>query len=212
MIRINALAFLFIIQIMLVILGFAVYMFIQYRKNGKPDASFMEELESLRTNASNAQQEKNDMLNWKEMFDDLQTNFENIRATNIELQAIVSKLVPEAEQSDEYKKMIAQFEKNNKELDNCLGTLEKENDSLDDKIGRYEDQVKGLNKKLKNSVSKSELDNVAAENEGLRIKIKSLKEQLDIKTEEYEKLDKNYMWLEKEYNALYETTEQEKNG
>ncbi len=212
MIRINALAFLFVIQIMLIILGGAVYLFIQFRKSRKQETSYKLEIVRLNAKAGNDGQENEDLLNWKEMFHDLQENFEKVRASNIELQAMVSKLVPEAEQSEEYKNMIKQFEKNNKELDNCLGTLEKENDSLDTKIGDIEDEVKGLTRKLKDSVSKEEFDRIVADNNRLNMKLKNVKEQFDSKTEEYEKLDKNYLWLEKEYNALYESSEQEKNG
>ncbi len=210
MIKIDALIFMFIVQSMLVFLGAAVFMFIRYRKLAKKGFDNQTEIEQVNENVENPEQENEELIRWKEMFNDLQENFQHIRSANMKLQETIKELIPEAEQSEELKKMISGFEQTNKELDNCLGTLEKENEELDQKIGDFEDEVHGLNRKLKSSVSKVEYDSLVADKNRLEIKIKGLQDQLNVKVEEYAKLDKNYMWLEKEYNALYESTEGEK--
>ena len=212
MIKIDALIFMFIVQSMLVLLSAAVFMFIQYRKKAKKESDYQTEIEQLKENVGNPEQENEAVIIWKEKLNSLQGNFEHIRSANMKLQETIKELIPEAEQSEELKKMIAGFEQTNKELDNCLGTLEKENEELDQKIGGFQDEVQGLNRKLKSSVSKAEYDSLEAEKNRLEIKLKGLQDQLNTKVEEYAKLDKNYMWLEKEYNALYESTESEKNA
>lgn len=204
MIRINALAFLFTIQFLLIFLGLAVFLFIRYRKQKEKEIACEEEIGKLRHSIRDHKEKNEELSGWKSMFNELQGKFEKIKNFNSKLKKAIASLIPEAERSREYKELIADIEQSNKELDLCIGTIEQENEELEQKITSYEKTVEGLTSKIEaDYVSKTEYSKLSAEKTGLEIRVKKLMDELESKTREQEKLDKNYKWLENEYNALY---------
>ncbi len=203
MIKVNALAFLFIIQFLLIFSGLTLFLFIQYRKQKQRNIFTYEEIQNL--NDQDAE-----LLVLKDLYNDLKGKFEHLKNMNVKLKETIAKLTPEAEKSREYEEIINDIEQCNKDLEMCIGSLEKENEELDKKIVSFKYDIQGLSKELLDSVKKVEFDRVVAEKNRLEIKVKNLKEQLDKKTKKNEKLDRDYLSLEKEYKALYENIEAEK--
>ncbi len=209
MLKINATAFLFILELLLVFLGLSILLFLKHRKQTGEKVIYREKIEKLENNINDHEKKNKELSGFKEAFSDLRKKFNLIKNINIKLKKAIASLVPEAEKSEEYKKLIADIEQNNKELDMCIDTLEKENKEFDKKITSFTDEVSGLSRKLKGTVSKAEFDRVAAEKKRLELRIEALEDKLNNKTAEYGKLEKNYMWLEKEYNALYSNVHEE---
>jgi chromosome segregation ATPase len=204
-INVSPLSILFLMQFLLIFGGCAVFLFLQNKKLRSERAKA-----SCHNDIEHELQQVNELSAWKDMFNALQEKFDHIRGINNKLKDTVTSLIPEAEKSKDYEKLIADIEQSNKELDLCLATMEKDNAELEKKSASYEKQVENLQRKMKEYVSKAEFDKSSAENTGLEMKIKKLKDDLESKTAEYGKLEKNYMWLEKEYNALYDNVNEQK--
>jgi cell division protein FtsB len=92
----------------------------------------------------------------------------------------------------------------------CIRSLKKENEELSQKSASFKSEIHSLSSELDNKVSKEEYDNLSAQKKHLQLKFNKLKQDLEEKTIEHEGLQKNYIWLEKEYNTLYENIEEEK--
>lgn len=210
MISVSPLSVLFCIQFLLIFSGIAVFLFLQNNKLRRQKNVLSAKTYCLADETENPSKHDSELAAWKDMFNSLQDKFDHIREINTKLKDTVTSLVPEAEKSREYEKLIADIEQSNKELDLCMSTLEKENKDLEKKTAAYEQKVESLHRKMKAYVNKVEFDKLSAENTGLEIKIKKLCDELESKTEECKKLDKNYSWLEKEYNALYENVNEQK--
>jgi len=209
MIRINATLFLFIVEFMILFLGVAVIMFFQWRKQrGMSAVAGPKDDNSSGDNGISSEE----FAKWQQKCNEFQEKFEKTKGINAQLQELIREIVPEAEMSEQYKKVIAEFEKNNKEIDMCITTLEKENQGLDERVYLADNKVEGIQRKMKDMVSGADYNMLAAEKKRLEIKVERLKDELESKIQEYAKLDKNYLWLEKEYNSLYENMEEEKNA
>jgi len=206
MLRINALIFLFIIQFLLISAGLSIFLFFKYRKQAAKGTISQGEIRRLESEIETRKNEITALLKWKDMFTDLQKNFDQIKSVNQKLKEAVDTLVPEAERSKEFAQLITEIEQSNQELDTCLGTLKKENESLNQNMQAFKDQISGLSGKLQNSVSKKEFQKILDENDYFQTQTEKLREDLKHKTKEHEKLEKNFIYLEKEYNALYRDT------
>ncbi len=209
MLRVNATAFLIILELLLLLLGISILLFLKYRKQREKEIVYRDEIEGLQHNVREQEKKNKELSDVKEAFGNMKKKLDLIRGINIKLKQAVASLAPEAGKSEEYKKLIADIEQNNKELDLCIDTLERENEELSGDIMSVRNEVGDLSKKLACAVSKAEFDRVAAENKRLELRIEALQDKLGNKTSEYEKLEKNYMWLEKEYNALYSNIHEE---
>ncbi len=209
MLRVNATAFLFILEFLLVLAGISVLLFLRYRRQKEKEVVYRHEIQELQHSAREQEKQNEELLGFKEAFGNMQRKLDKVRAINLKLKQAIDTLVPEAERTEEYKKLIAEIEQNNKELDLCINTLERENEELAADVTSFRDEVDSLSRKLKDSVSRAEFDKVEAENKRLELRVESLQARLAEKTAEYEKLEKNYMWLEKEYNALYNNIHEE---
>ncbi len=209
MIRINALAFLFIVQFLLIFLGIAIFLFIHCRRQTSREVVCRQEIERLTEDITNQKGKSSELLKWKVMFEDLQAKFKQIKNINMKLKGAIETLVPDAEKSKEYEQLISDLELNNNELDLCLETLENKNDELEKRAITSEHKVEGLNRKLQDYVSKAKYNMALSENKSLELKVDSLKKQLESQAKEYENLEKNYAWLENEYNALYNNINEE---
>ncbi len=204
MIQINALIFLFLIQFLLIFLGISIILFRQYRKINIKTTISQGEIRRLESEIDRYKKEVTGLLNWQTMFNDLQKKFEHATAVNLKLKTMIDALIPEAERSKEFQGILNDVENNNKELSVCIGSLKDENEEINKQIVSFKNEVDGLSKKLRDSVTKAEYENLLSEKSRLELKIGHLKDELEKKTKEVEKLEKNYMYLEKEYNALYD--------
>ena len=210
MIKIPPLALLFLAQFLLICLGLAVFLFLRNRKLRLKEIILQGEACRLRSEMGQYARTTEYLSGLKEKFDDVQEKFAQVNNLNTKLKDAVKTMSPEEGGAKEYEQLIAEIEKNNRELDRCLGTLQKDNDNLNEQTKSFKNEVDKLTHKLQHSVSVDEFNNLKAENEGLELKIKSLKKDVETKNQENETLQKNYLWLEKEYNALYNNINEEK--
>jgi predicted nuclease with TOPRIM domain len=71
------------------------------------------------------------------------------------------------------------------------------------------EEITHLKRKLKDTVKKAEFDSIQAEKNRLVIRGEQVEKQLKQKTEEFKKMEKEHIWLEKEYNAMYNNVDEE---
>jgi len=200
LIKVNALAFLFIIQFLLIFFGLTIFLFIKYRKLTIKEVITRGEISRLKSEIEGQTKENILLLRWRDMFIDLREKFELIKNNNIKLKETINLLIPEAQRTKEYEQLLADIESNNKELDMCIGTLQKENENLNQRVKSFTVEMDELTHKLEHSVSEDKYQSLAAEK---NLEIKKLEEALKEQVRRYENLEKNYVWLEKEYRALY---------
>lgn len=204
MIQINALIFLFLVQFLLIFLGLAVVLFLKLKKINIKTTISQGEIRRLESEIYRYKEEVTGLLNWQTMFNDLQKKFEHVTDVNSKLKAMIDALIPEAERSKEFQEILNEVENNNKELSACIGSLKNENEEINKQMKSFKNEVDGLSKKLRDSVTRKEYENLLSEKNRLELKVGHLKDDLEKKAKEIEKLEKNYMYLEKEYNALYD--------
>jgi len=203
MIKIPALLFLFLMQFLLIFLGLAIFLFQKNRKQSAKTILSQGEIRRLEAEIQTKDIEVSELLNLKKTYEELHGNFEQMRTVNAKLKEMVDTLIPEAERSQEMQDLLSQMEQNNKELDTCLGTIQKENVSLNERLKSSERETEKLSTRMKDMVKKEDYQHVMSEKKNLELKLEKLKDDLDKKTKECEKLEKNFIYLEKEYNALY---------
>ncbi len=203
-IKINALVLLFIVQFLLVFITLAVVFYRKLKKEEVKAAVSEGGVRRLSFEVKKMEEKSDEQSGWKDKFGDLQSKFDVIKKHNEKLKMSIDKLVPEAERTKEYAEVIGDIEESYVELDSFLRELKKEKLDLAEQAHSFQGDIKNLSSKLDNSVNKAEFDILQAEKHGVELKVKKLQGELDEKTHEYDSLEKNYMWLEKEYNALYE--------
>jgi len=207
--QINALNFLFLVQFLLVFLGVSVFLFLKFRKTSVKFTIAQEEIRRLEGEIDKYKKEVTGLLNWQTMFNDLQKKFERVNSVNSKLKTMIDALIPEEERSREFQEILNEVNTNNKELSDCIGSLKNANDALNEQVKSFEREVSDLSKKLIDSVGKEEYQRVVTENNKLELKVEHLKDDLDKKVKECDMIEKNYIYLEKEYNALYNNLKNE---
>jgi chromosome segregation ATPase len=211
--EIRPLIFLFIIQFLLLFAALSIFLIFRCRALSVKEALARKETVELRAEISGSSQQievksaEFDQL--KNTFDDLQQKFIHIKESNAKLKTLIEALVPEANRSKEFAKVIGEIEESNKELDSCINTLQKENTDLEKKAKSLEREAEGLADLLQQSVRKEELYQAQSQKKALEIKMTKVERDLQEKTDAYDQLQKNYTWLEKEFNALYKNVSQE---
>ncbi|RJQ18069.1 MAG: hypothetical protein C4560_07775 [Nitrospiraceae bacterium] len=209
MIRVNALVFLFIVQFLLMFLGIAIFLFIRHKKLSVKAVIAQGEIRRLENDLENSKLNVSELLPLQNILKDLQQKHEESNVINAKMKEMIDFLAPEAERSKEFQQLLAEVEKNRKELDTCLGTLQKENEALNEQMESSEKKLRNLSGRLEDSVSKEEYQNVLSEKKSLELKVERMKKDLDQKTSDLERLEKNFIYLEKEYNALYKNVKGE---
>ncbi|MBI4682820.1 MAG: hypothetical protein HY757_06935 [Nitrospirae bacterium] len=162
-----------------------------------------EEVTRFKSELAHMESKNSELTDSKDMLSELQKKFDEVKNINAKLKESINKLIPEANRTREHEQVIRDIEQSYAELDSLFVILRKEKERLNEKSKSSEGHIDKLEKKLKQSVSKEEFDNLKARNKSLELKFDKLKKDLEDKTGEYESLQKNYIWLEKEYNALY---------
>ncbi len=199
MIKIDALMFLIIIEFLLIFFGLTVFLFLKYRKQTMKVNIPGEEVQKLKDVIENKEKKIVELSGWKHKFTDSEKRFELTGIINAKLIEFFMGLIPDAEKSEELKKIIADFDYSDKELD----TLKDENEKLNQKIKDFEQEIKGISGILQGSLSNKGSDTVSAEGDEFAEKVRKLEEELKNKEEECIKLKDTYADLEKEYNILY---------
>ncbi len=203
MVRINALVFLFIIEFLLILFCLNIFLFLRHRKQTIKKIISDGEIQKLRNDIERQKNKIVELLSWKDMFNELDKRFQLVRTINVKLKDSLTVLIPEDERSEELKKIIADFEYTNKELDMCVGVLKQETESLNQKMKYFEDEIDGLSERLQRSVNKKEFDRILAERDELAGKLRKLEKEPNNRAKAYKDLQDKYTSLEKEYNALY---------
>lgn len=114
MLRINAKIFLLVIELTLFFLSLAVFFFFMYRKQSRKKSALERKNEAMLSKLEN-------------FSDNLEKKFRHIRDINARLQEITASSIPDSGKSEEYRQLMAEFEKSNKEFDICIEALKKEN-------------------------------------------------------------------------------------
>ncbi len=203
MIKLPALLVLFLIQLLLISWGTAIALFKRNKKLNIQAASSHEEIKKLADELDVQKEGMAEFSNLQTLFSELQQKFEQLTIVNAKLKEMIDFLLPEAERSKEFQEILNEVEHNNNELITCIGTLQKENEALNQRKKSFEKEVDGLSRKLRDTVNKEEYQKVLSEKKSLEIKLENLREDFGKKTKDLEKLERNYIYLEKEYNALY---------
>lgn len=204
MLEVSAIVFLGIIECLLITSGVAGFLLIRLNKMKTGEITNREERERLKRYLGFKEKKITELSVWKEKFDELQQNFDQLKDMSDKLKELIASLVPEAEKSKAVQQLLSDAQLTNKELDTCIGTLKNENKSLDQKISSYKEEMDSLTKKLANTVKKSEHEAVVTERNRLEMRTQQLERQIKEKSEELNKLAKEHIWLEKEYNSLYD--------
>ncbi len=210
MIKVPPLVLLFLIQFLLIFLGLTIFLFLRNRKLSVKAIIVRGEANRLKSELTHMESKNVELSDSKNTLSDLQKKFEEVKNINAKLKDSINKLIPEAERTKEHEQVIRDIEQSYAELDSFIAILRKEKEQLHEKSKSSESYINKLEKKLKQSVSKEEYDNLKAHNKSLELRFEKLKKDLEDKTGECESLQKNYIWLEKEYNALYNNISHDK--
>lgn len=184
-------------------MGLSLYLFLRYKKLSIKEVISRGEANRLRDELKNMEMPNDEVSGWENKFSDLQTKFEQVKTINDKLKESINKLIPEAKRTKEHEKIIRDIEQSYVELDSFIGTLRKEKEQLYTKTRDYEIDMSKLSQKLEHSVPKEEYDKLNTQKKSLELKFDKVKKDLEDQVKEYDNLQKNYVWLEKEYNALY---------
>jgi len=208
--KVHPLILLFDIQFLLLFLALSVIFIKKYIQQKKTISHLNNELSEMYNkldfHKQDSEEKEAQLILLKQMLDDFEKKFEKIRDANAKLKESIALLIPEAERSKEYEKIIEQIEKTNRELDVCVNSLKYENKNLNKKAKSLKIDLEMLKRKISTTVDKTEYEKVCNDKKVLEEKVKELEHKLSDQLKEYEKLSKDYQWLEKEYNALYKNT------
>jgi uncharacterized protein (DUF3084 family) len=233
--KISTSHFLFIIEIIVISVGIALFIFFQNRKlksghnNAKEPVQKIQvekKQPELQEQAKEQGKVKAEISKWKEKFDNIQQKFDRIKEVNVKLKALIGSIVPESSESENMQQLLSDMDLSNKDLDACIGEVKEKMKGMGEQISSYNKEIQShkkeaesqkeeitqLNRKLKNTVNKAEYDSIEADKNRLELKVEQLEKQLKEKTEEFQKMEKEHMWLEKEYNMMYNNMEEDENG
>jgi len=209
-IRIYPLLLLFLIQFLFIFAGVSIYLFLRYRKLLVKEIIARGEANRLRDEIGKMEMQNNEMSGLENKFSDLQKKFERVKNINEKLKESINKLIPEAKRTKEHEQIIRDIEQSYVELDSFIGILRNEKEQLHAKTKAYDSDISKLSHQLEMSVSKDEYDKLKTQKKSLELKFDKTTKDLKEKIKEFESLQKNYLWLEKEYNALYNNVRDDK--
>ena len=110
MLKINSTVFMFIIELLFVLAGIAVFLFFKYRKQAKECITFQEKivyLENTAKETENIVREKSEeSSSVQDAFDALKKKFTLLRQINIKLKQTLTTLIPDAEKSWPLKRTV----------------------------------------------------------------------------------------------------------
>jgi chromosome segregation ATPase len=224
--KISSSQFLFIIEILFITVGAALFFFFQNRKLRSGQGYPKKPAEILQSEPGETSKDTTGISEWKEKFGDLQQKFERMKEVNTKLKDLISSLMPKSSRSGDMQQLLSDMELSKDEFDACIGGLKKEMNDMGEQIASYKKQVQSykkesesqkeeitqLHRKLKGTVKKAEFDSIEADKNRLAIRVEQLENQLKERNEEFNKMEKEHMWLEKEYNRMYNNIDEEHEG
>lgn len=202
--EIPPLVLLFLVQFLLIFLGLTIFLFLQYKKLSVNVRIARGEAARLRAELEDAERRSDQSSALEDKFSDLQKKFEQVKAVNERLKEAINKLIPEGKRTKEHEQAIKDIEQSYAEIDSFIGVLRKEKEALRAQSKVFKLDISKLSQQLDHSVSKDDYDKLNSQKKSLELKFAKLKKDLEAKAKEHESLQKNYVWLEKEYNALYD--------
>lgn len=202
--KISPLVLLFLVQFLLIFLGLTIFLFLQYKKLRVKELIARGEAGRLRAELENAERINDHASGLEDKFSDLQKKFDQVKTINEKLKDAINKLIPEGKRTKEHEQAINDIEQSYAEFDSFIGILRKEKETLSAQSKVFKLDISKLSQRLEHSVSKDDYDKLNSQKKSLELKFAKLKKDLEDKAKEHESLQKNYVWLEKEYNALYD--------
>lgn len=151
-----------------------------------------------------------ELMEYRILISETQKRFELIKISNDALKDRLADLAGRAEGFEEIKEMLADFERNNKELEASLSILEGENSRLTDEFTSWQKDAESL-------LGEREQESAAAEERYLRLlqekknleeSVKELTESLEVTEQSLFALQKKHKELEHEYSILYKEQQQ----
>jgi chromosome segregation ATPase len=234
MVKIDALYFLLLIEILVILLGSTVYLALKNRKyRGVVQQASQENLEAKDTppkkpteEISSPGKDTNEILHrvvdlQKSMFLDLgqhkelfEKAFKRLALAQVENQGVHTRtksLMETPGKREEVGEAIRRSEKSGQELETSVGTLNDEKDEFLKILRVWEDELKKLIEGMDFQEAGDQLryKEILKEKEDLNGRINKLEEQLKEKDDLLEKTKMGYSNLEKEYTILYQQKEEE---
>ncbi len=210
MIRIDPLPFLIILQLLLVFMVATFYLAFRKAKIGEKELNYRGQIVKLKDELAKLHKKYDTLPDWEGKFHDAQSKFNDIKTANTNIRESILSLIPESEQSDDFKKIISDLDNINTELTTCIDTLEKDNEDLGEQTASLQASVHELTMELDEAISKPKYERVLLQKNQLASKLEVLLKDLVAKEKAYDSLQKNYDWLENEYNRLYQNVHSEK--
>ncbi|NOY63915.1 MAG: hypothetical protein GXO97_00730 [Nitrospirae bacterium] len=137
-----------------------------------------------------------DILGTQEITEQLKNKLSQIKDKNVDLIERIITLQDSGIPEEDVNSLIQSLEQTNKELTLCVETLEKENDRLFKKLKAYEEEFDKMQSQI---MDKFEI-NIEVDNSE---EVENLKETIKEKNQEIEELQKQLKDLEAEYMVLY---------
>lgn len=235
MIKIDALYFLLILEILVVLLGSTVYFFFKNRKykvmiqqapqqspeakepptkkpageispSGKDAKGILQRIVDLQKSTSL------DLGKHKDLFEKALEKLALVQVENQGAQAQTKGLMEKPGKKEEIDEAIRQSEKNGKELETSVAALQDEKKGLFNILKTWEDEWK---KRIEGSGileagDKIRNKEILKENEELKAQVDKLEKQLKENVDLLEKTKTQYSNLEKEYSILYHQQQEQK--
>lgn len=231
MIKVNPLLLMLLIESGLVFLGTAVFFFWKYKGQLAREASLLkalnepvkekvdvslpqpeplpkisseEEVRKLKAEIERQKEEISRLLVFEEKFNQLKGKFVEVQKFSSNLKKQLTLVVTKIEKNEELDKIVAEFEKKDKEMKSYVLTLEQDREQLSMQTEAFGTEIERLSGVIEGSVDRSKYEKLSEENEGLRQRIAELEKESIEREKVYEKLVTKYDSLEKEYTILYE--------
>ena len=208
MISVPPLLFLFLIQFLLMFAVLSAVLFLRSRKIRAQGSLSEGEASRLKDEVEAMAHKSAELAKWEEMFLSMQAQFSQSKDENTTLKESIERLIPEAERSKEFERLMAAAEQNKRELDSSIGTLKQENIQLGEEVQSLKTQVDTLTQQLSQSVPGEKYEALSSQKKSLELKMAKINKQLEEEHSILEQLKNNYSWLEKEYNALYDNIQE----
>jgi chromosome segregation ATPase len=221
--KISSTQFLVIIEILVVAVGAALFFIFQNRKLKLMQENPDKPAETMQKELREPSEKTTEISAWKEKFGNLQQEFDRMKEINTKLKELIGSIMPKSSQSGDMQQLLSDMDLGKDNFDACIGGLKKEMKDMGEQVASYKKQIQSykkesesqkeeitqLHRKLKGTVKKAEFDSMEADKNRLAIRVEQLEKQLKGKTEEFKKIEKEHMWLEKEYNRMYNNIDEE---
>jgi chromosome segregation ATPase len=209
--KISSSHFLFILEVLVVSVGIAIFFFIQNRKlksaqnyakkssekiQKEPQSESIEKTQKETQNESvekmqdELQKQAQEIAETSELKENLQHNFDQIKNVNIKLKGLVGSIVPEPDRSEDMQKILSDTALSKQDLDACIGKVKEEIKGIVEQVASNAKEGKSHEKEVE--TQKEELTQLKRKLENSVKKatyesMKTEKDRLEFKLEQVEK-------------------------